>query len=414
MAFTGASGGAFASAFQLLEQNASGLGNAYAGQAAAAENASTVFYNPAGMTRLPGTQAAGTLSYIKPSIEFANSGTSASPIPPFVPLGDNGGNAGSWVPLPAAQLSWQVNPNWWVGIGLGAPFGLKTSYDAGFIGRFQSQTAELKTYDINPSVAWKVNDVVSLGAGISFQRADFTLDRATIVGLPVVGATHLDVSDDSWGWNIGALFNIDPATRLGFSYRSSIDHELTGDINVSGVPVVGTRQAPIEADIRFPDTYSVAVAHAFNDRWEGLADFTYTRWSTVKSVPITTTAATPTFPVAGTVLDTFNFQFDDSWRVGVGVNYRWSDCFMLKFGVAYDQSPVSDQFRLVALPDASRTWLAIGSKYALSKQTTLDVGYAHLFVKDASINQTKALQGTVAGNYENSVDILSAQLSFQF
>ena len=411
-------GEAAASGFQLMEQNASGLGNAYAGQAAAAENASTIFFNPAGMSQLPGKQVSLAVSGIGPSVEFTDSGQSRSPIPGLVPLGDNGGDAGDWSLLPAGYASWQITPCVWLGLGLTAPFGLTTDYDSAFIGRFQSQKAELKTYDINPSIAWKVNDTVSLGAGLSYQHAKFTLDRSAITAFVppatvFTGATHLDTSDSDWGWNIGAMFNLGPASRIGISYRSSISYELGGTAATSGVPLAGTVSAPVTASVRFPDTYSIGFAHAFNEQWELLGDFTYTRWSTIKAVPIVTTAPSA-FGPAGTTLDTFNFQFDDSFRVGLGVNDRLSSNFTLKAGVAYDETPVDGQFRLVALPDNSRTWLALGGKYAFTKSATLDVGYAHLFINDGSINQTRPQQGTVAGTYSSHVNIVSAQLSFAF
>ncbi|HUO44212.1 MAG TPA: outer membrane protein transport protein [Burkholderiales bacterium] len=417
-ALAGWAGVAAASSFQLMEQNASGLGNAYAGQAAAAENASTIFYNPAGMAQLPGTQVSFALSGIGTSIQFTDSGASRSPAPGLIPLGGDGSDAGSWSALPTGYLSWQVNNSVWLGLGITSPFGLKTEYDANFIGRFQSQTAELKTYDINPGIAWKINDTVTVGAGVSYQHAKFALDRSAVTAFVppatvFTGSTHLDTSDSDWGWNVGAMFNFGPATRVGVSYRSSIGYDLSGTATTGGVPLVGTIAPPVTASIRFPDTYSVGFTHAFNDEWELLGDFTYTRWSTIKNVPIVTTA-TSGFGPAGTTLDTFNFQFDDSFRIGLGVNDKISKDFTLKAGIAYDQSPVDDQYRLVALPDNNRTWLALGGKYALSKSTTVDFGYAHLFVKDASISQTRAAQGAVIGTYSDHVDIVSAQLTFSF
>ena len=158
------SSGALASGFQLVEQNASGLGNAYSGQAAAAENASTIFWNPAGMTRLPGRQVALAINAIRPQSEFNDNGLSRSPTGGALSATNtNGGDAGDWAFVPNGYLSWQINPSWWVGIGVTVPFGLKTEYDTTFIGRFQSQRAEVKTIDINPSVAWKLSDAVSLG-----------------------------------------------------------------------------------------------------------------------------------------------------------------------------------------------------------------------------------------------------------
>jgi long-chain fatty acid transport protein len=420
LAMAGTAGVAQGSGFQLMEQNASGLGNAYAGQAAAAENASTIFWNPAGMTRLPGRQVSGALNLIKPSAEFSAAPGTSHPLglPPG-PGGNDGGDAGDLALVPNAYLSWQLHPRVWLGLGVTVPFGLKTEYDLNFIGRFQGQLAEIKTIDVNPSIAFKLNDVVSLGAGISYQRAEVKLNRSAMPVPPTESRIALDIDDDSWGYNLGAMFTLGPATRIGVTYRSSIEHDLTGTLSFSNVPVAGTATNGVRLSADLPDTLSVALAHQLNPAWELLADATYTKWSQIKALPLVTTSASLVVPAAGVTVDTFNFQFKDTWRIGVGANWKWRDDLTWKFGVAYDKSPVTDTFRTVTLPDSDRTWVAIGGKYQMSKRSTLDFGYAHLFIKDASINQQRGvgaapLQGNVIGNYKASVDILSVQFSYDF
>ncbi len=405
------SGQVLASGFQLQEQNASGLGNAYAGQAAAAENASTIFFNPAGMTRLPGRQVSGAINLILPSSEFTNSGTSTAPAGLPSPAG-NGGDAGSLGVVPNAYLSWQLNPKLWLGLGISVPFGLGVEYDRGWVGRFQVQKAEIKTIDINPSVAYKLNDAVSIGGGLSIQRADVKIDRSAFVGVET--ASSLKLEDDSFGFNLGAMFNLSPATRIGLSYRSSIKHDLEGTATVAGVGA-----APIQTSAKLPDTLAWSISHQINPKWQLLSDITFTQWSKIKQVPIITTAASPLGP-AGRVLDTFAFEFKDTYRIGIGANYKMQDNFTLKLGVAYDKSPVSDAFRTATLPDNDRTWLAIGGKYQATKQLTLDFGYAHIFVKDASINANRGVvaapfQGNVVGNYSDpNVNIVSVQATYSF
>lgn len=402
-AMTGQAG---ASGFQLMEQNASGLGNAYAGQAAAAENASTIFFNPAGMTRLQGRQISGAINLIRPSSEFSNSGTSTAPAALPSP-GGNGGDSGSWAAVPNMYMSWQLDPQWWVGVGVSVPFGLGIEYDAGWFGRFQVRKAEIKTIDINPSVAYKLSDAVSIGGGLSFQRAEVTIERSAFVGIET--PSKLKLENDSFGFNLGAMFNLSPATRIGLAYRSSIKHDLEGTATVNGVG-----SAPISTTAKLPDTLAWGISHQLDPKWQLLSDITLTQWSKIKQIPITTTAASALGP-AGRVLDTFAFEFKDTFRIGVGANYRMRDDFMLKLGVAYDKSPVTDQHRTATLPDNDRTWLAIGGKYIASKQLTLDFGYSYIMVKDASINSTKALQGSVVGNYSDpSVHIISAQATYSF
>ena len=417
VATAGMAGVAHGSGFQLMEQNASGLGNAYAGQAAAAENASTIFFNPAGMTRLPGREVSGALNAILPSTKFADSGASRSPLnQPLGPGGSNGGDAGDWAFVPNAYFSWQLSPSWWVGIGATVPFGLKTEYDSGFIGRFQSRRSEIKTVDINPSVAFKLNEAFSIGAGVSYQKGELKIDRSAFVGAEAQSQLRMD--DSGWGFNVGVLANLSKYTRIGLAYRSSVEYDLTGTSVVTGIPLAGTAVNRTAASIKLPDTVSWAIAHQVNPRWELLGDITYTRWSKIKSVPVVATTSS-VLRAQGQTLDTFNLQFDDTFRIGVGVNYRLRDDFTLKVGVAYDETPVPDAFRTTFLPDQDRTWLAVGGKYRMSKQAVLDFGYAHLFMRDASINQQRGVgtlgaQGSVVGNYEADVNILSVQLTYSF
>ena len=413
LVMAGSAGMAQGSGFQLMEQNASGLGNAYAGQAAAAENASTIFWNPAGMTRLPGRQVSGAINLIKPQSEFSNTGSAP---PPTLPLGGNGGDAGDLAIVPNAYASWQIAPQWWVGLGITVPFGLKTEYDPTWIGRFQGRTAEIKTIDVNPSVAFKLSDAVSLGAGISYQKAEVKFQRATFLGLGTEGDVDLNIDDDSWGWNVGALFNIAPATRVGLAYRSEVEHDFTGPLRVSGpAGLIAAPSTRLTAEL--PATLSVGISHQLNPQWELLGDVTWTRWSSIKSLPLIATSASGLGP-SGTTLDTFNFQFRDTYRIGVGANWNWRNDTQLKFGVAYDKSPVTDTFRTVTLPDADRIWLAIGVKHRLSKQATLDVGYAYILIDDPSIAQRRngeaVPRGNVVGQYDSNVNILSAQFTYSF
>ncbi len=395
-----------AAAFQLLEQNASGLGNAYAGQAAAAENASTIFYNPAALTLLPGAQISGAAVAIRPSVKFSDAGGSIAPTGAALPAGGgNGGDAGGWNYVPNLYFSKQLSPNLWAGIGLTVPYGLKTHYDSNFIGRFQAQKTEIKSYDLNPSIAYKLSDAVSLGGGISYQHLELKLNRSAFIGTEA--ASTVAISDSNWGWNAGALLIPSPGTRIGLSYRSSMSHHLRGTIQLNGAPGFPTTGT---AQVRLPATSSIALSQQLSSRWQMLSDFTYTTWSSIQDTQLVL--------ASGIVADTFRFQFQDSWRVGVGANYAWSPDMTLKLGIAYEKSPAHDKNRMVELPDNNRIAIAIGGKIALSKKTSVSMGYQHLFVSRGSINQQNGVgvlaQGSVIGTYHNSGDILAIQYTYAF
>jgi long-chain fatty acid transport protein len=377
-----------AAGFALIEQNASGLGNAYAGQAAAATDASTIFFNPAGMTMLPDRQLVLAGHLIKPQAEFTGTSTLG---------GGDGGDAGGLALVPNAYYAFRLTPDVHLGIGMNAPFGLKTEYDQTWAGRTQAIKSEMKTVNLNPSIAWKASETLSLGAGVSLQYAEATLTSASAAGLVTVKG-----DDVGWGFNLGALWHVNDSTRIGLAYRSEVDYTLEGTVTFSGLPA---GNGPVTADTTLPDSASLSLFHKLNDRWDLLADVTWTGWSDFDELRIVRTS--------GVVVGLTPENWDDSFRYSVGVNYRLNDKLTLRGGLAFDETPVSDTYRTARIPDEDRTWIAFGAQYRLSPKSVLDVGYAHLFVKDARIDKTEG-PVTLTGSYQASVDILSAQLTLNF
>ncbi len=390
-ALVGTSTTTSAAGFALIELNASGMGNAYAGQAASAQDASTIFFNPAGMTQLPGRQVVGAIHAISPQANFNNAGTTTL-APLQTRLGSNGGDAGGLAFVPNMYLSWQLTPRVFVGAGVNVPFGLKTDYSPEWMGRFHGITSEVRTINVNPSIAFKVSDALSLGFGINYQRVEATLTNAVnysaaafgaggaplltaIGGAGVEGIGKVEGDDSSWGYNLGAMINLSQATRLGLSYRSAIKHKLEGTTVFSGRPAAlaaGIPDGLVTADVKLPDSASVSLFHKANAKWDILADASWTGWSSIKALNIVRTN--------GVLLASTPLDYKDSWRLSLGANYHMNDRWTLRGGVAYDQTPVPDLDRTVRIPDGNRTWLAVGGQYRLSKATAIDFGFAHLFV----------------------------------
>jgi long-chain fatty acid transport protein len=430
---------AHASAFALSEQGVSGLGNAYAGAAAVAEDASTVWWNPAGMSRLPsGKHLLFGGHVIMPSTKFTNNGSTPAAASNPTRVGD-GGDAGSTAFVPNVFFAMSLNPTWSFGVGINVPFGLMTEYDSDWIGRFQGIKSEVQTININPSVSYKLSDRASLGFGVSWQQGKIDLLSAVnysgvafgaggagllgAVGGPgVEGQNTTSLDGDAWGFNVGALFDITPATRVGVHYRSSLDYSMKGTTSFSGVPAAfagipalaaGTSNGDVKLDFETPASASLSVAHKVNDRLELLGDLTWTEWSKIQRLPLVRTSGA----ASGTTLDTLTFNFEDTWRASFGINYKYSGPWTLKAGIAYDQSPVpSAQDRTVRLPDNDRYWLSLGATYKMSQASRLDFGYTHIMVKDADIanNQTAAGRGNIVGTYKGTVDILSVQYQHSF
>jgi len=405
---TVAASDAAASAFALYEQGISGLGNSYAGAAAVSEDATTVWWNPAGMAWLPaGKHITGAAAFIAPSTKFSDRASVAAA---GRPLGDNGGDAGSSVVLPSVFFAMDIGRNWNFGFVINAPFGLKTEYDSTWIGRFQGIKAEVKTVNFNPSVSYRINDVLSVGGGVSYWRGE--IDLVSAVNLGVAEAqNHTNVDGDAWGFNLGAQAKVGPQTRLGLHYRSSVDFKLDGDTSFSA-PAPSALNSKVKLDVRTPDSVAFSAAHHLNDQLDLLADVTWWHWSKINQLPLVRTDG----PFSGATLDTLVLNLKDVWRVSAGASYKLSGPLTLKVGVAYDQSPVrSADARTVRLPDSDRYWLSAGLKYTVSKSGVVDVGYAYVKFKDADINNNQGpLRGTVNGTYDAKVHVLGIQYQHTF
>lgn len=430
------SGAAMAAGFQLMEQNASGLGAAYSGTAAVAEDASTVFFNPAGMTYLPPRQALIALSLVKPQAKFSNDGSLAGS--PLNPLGSaNGGDAGDWALVPATYFTMQLTPALSLGLGINAPFGLKTEYDSNWIGRFHAIKSEVRTINVNPSIAYKINDQFSIGAGLNYQRMDAELTSgvaySTIVAagsrnailIPgLEGKAKVEGDDTGWGYNLGAIFQVSPSTRLGLAYRSKIKYTLTGDVTydrpvtanatANAIIVGATPDGPIKVDIKLPDVATFSAYQRLSDQWEMMGDVSWTGWAKIPRLSI--------FRTNGVLLSNTEENWRNTWRVAFGGAYKYSDALKLRAGVAFDQTPVKNaEFRTPRLPDTNRFWLSLGGQYKVSSAGAIDFGYTHVFMKNGAIRndagggQQQALQGFLIGNYNsNSVDIVAVQYTHSF
>lgn len=419
--------------FALEHQSVSNLGYAFAGGAASAEDASTIFWNPAGMGRLPGRQAVLGLNAIYGSARFTDQGTTSPAGPAFPITGGSGGNPVglNWVPnlYYAADVSGEVK----AGIGINAPFGLKTKYPRDWMGRYHAIDSVVKSLNINPAVAWELRDGVWLGGGVNVQYFDAVLSNAIDYGAACFGAFGpaactaagiapqandgiAKVSGDSWGlgWNAGALFEISPASRLGVAYRSSIEHEAKGGATFENPPLpgafaaltAGAQDTSARSTIKTPDMLSMSLYGEISPKWSLLGDLTWTGWSKFKELRVRFDDGAP------------DAVTPENWRntvrVSFGAGYRLDHRWRLRGGIAYESSPIRDEFRRPRIPDNAHTLIGLGFNYRFSKAAGLDFGYMHAFVKDAPVNASAPGAGTIAGHYKVRADVLSIQYNHSF
>jgi long-chain fatty acid transport protein len=434
----------FASSFALIEQSVSGMGSAYAIGSAGIDDASTIFFNPATMSRLPGSNLTGGLQIVNARTEFKGSaeyntnnaalGPGGAGIAGFPISGKTKSDTDLVAAVPMGAISHQLNDRTWLGFTVNAPFGLETDYDDDWVGRYHAIKSQLLTFNFNPTAAFKIGEHATFGVGVSALYADGELTNAADVGLgAALGGTPIpgwipgsstfdstaNLTGDDWGFGYNFGFMLEPSdnTRLGLHYRSKIELTLEGDVKVSG-PIANSKQ-DAELTITLPDNLSISGYHAFNPKWAVMADYTWTQWSRVKTLDIKLEDGSRSVA---------NWQYDDSSRYAVGTEYTHSNKWKYRAGLALDETPVpSDSLRSPRVPDADRTWLTFGLTYSHTPNLSFDFGYAHLFVDDPKLDDVSdnndptlpypaGLTGfhSASGKYDAAVDILSAQVNWRF
>ena len=398
-------GAALASGNNFHEQGTPLMGAAYAGQAAVADDASTAYYNPAGMARLDRSQLmVGTLLGL-PTFEFANDGRSSFP-------GSNGGDAA--IPVAGGTFFYvqTLGPDWRVGIAATAPFGLALDYHDDWAGRYYVQDTRLITLNLNPSVAWRMNDAWSFGAGVAVQyaRLDASFALNNVLDGQDDGNAIIRVDGVDYGFNLGVLWQPRDGTRVGLAYRSQIVHEIDGELELQRVgptlTALGVAGDHADFDFTLPAGVTLSLVQALDERFTLLADLASMDWSVLDR-------SKGTFNTG--VEDVTVRDFHDTWRVALGLRYQWSPDLMLQTGVAYDSSPVDAATRVPDLAVDRQLRFGMGAVYTFSERVTIGLAYEYVDLGDGRMDVTKnALTGRLSGDFDQDVHFLSASLAWRF
>jgi long-chain fatty acid transport protein len=418
---------ASAAGYGVGQESISGMGVANAGGAAAATDASTVFSNPAGMTKIQGTMLTFGAAAIFPHVDYDEqhsrlaTGATVS--------GGEGGDGGQDALVPHFYGVHALDNGLRLGLGLNSPFGLVTDYDLKWLGRYSEITTSLKTFNVNPSIAANLGHGISVGGGFNVQYSKGTLLQAIDFGSLCLGllggactltAGQNDgsgrVEGDAYGYgfNLGVLYELDPQTRFGAHFRSKMIMNYSGQADFGTDPAVrgflatiGLNSAFQRADAEFtltePEVASVSGYHEINDKWAIMGDVTWTRWGQFDKLEIDFNDTTPT--------NTLLTDWENVFRLSTGVTYKWSSDLTLRTGIAYDDSPIKTPFRGPGIPDSDRIILAIGAGYKLSDSMWLDVGYQHFFFKTGHTDRISATGSVLTGDFKVDVDVFGAGLT---
>lgn len=421
--------------FGLNSHSARSGGTSHAGTAVMAEDPATVFYNPAGMVLIDKAAVSGSFAQIMPEFEFTNENSNVNGALPL--QGDSTSDETGLAP--SFYYMTPFRDDWALGISINTPYGLTTDYGNEWAGRYHATESDIRGININPNIAYQINDMVSIGFGINAQYFDATLTKMTpSQGLAVQDGnnpanpqafaqalfsgeydTQSEVEGDSWaaGYNIGVLVQPADSTRIGLAYRSKVSHDIDGDLSFDPVNpqnAAGPTKIDATASIELPESATLSISQELGeeDRLTLLADAQYTRWSRVERISIQNAANNQE-------LTALNLDFQNSWRGSVGAAWEQTDQLTLRAGYTFEESAVrSAETRTPRVPDNHRNWVSVGAGYAFADGLELDASYSHLFIKDTSINNTENLnqttQATLNGEYESSADILSVQATYRY
>ena len=410
-----------AAAFYIQEQSVSTLGSASAGSAALAEDASTIFFNPAGMTELSGPQMQVGFHALRPNADTTDLGSTATNGGGTVSTGTNdGGNPFDVEAIPNAYFAYPVTSDnsLWLGLGISAPFGLANDYGSDWLGRYDSIESSLKTIGVAPSIAYAPFDWLSIGGGVNIQYADAQLISAIpsplTAGGPVVATDgRQDLAGDAVtaGFNVGILYKPFDGTRIGAHYRSAISHELEGRVVITNPVDAGGAVSVIGGNVGLdlPDIATVSVVQSVNDRLDLLGSVSWVGWKNFDSIPVE-------FDGGGGSTRTLNYE--DTNAFAIGARYQLNDDWILRAGYQYDETPTNDEFRTTSIPDGDRQWFAAGASYDVDENWTLDIGAVYVDVASETVDLTEVpTAGTsVTTNVETEGDvgILSISATYRF
>ncbi|MGO1072345.1 OmpP1/FadL family transporter [Lysobacter sp. CA199] len=434
-------GSAGATGFQIRENSVKNQGRAFAGSAVAKDDASVVSNNPAAMVNLDTTTIRTDVTVIDLTAKFNGGGRSAAGT---ALTGGNGGDPGDATAVPAMSIVVPLHGAFeklTLGAQLSAPFGLKTEYDADWVGRYNAIESEVKTIDLTLSAAVKLTDRFSIGAGFIYERAEATLTNAVDFGSGICaspttaalcrtptpataafgpqkndGLAKVKGDDTGIGWILGFQWKPTDQLSIGYAHRSEIDHDLEGNVtftkpgNVSAVFAAGGVRTydngPGGAALTTPSTDTLSVSYAFTEQFRMMLDAQKTDWHSLQSVDVKRADGTPISSEA--------FLWDDTMMYALGAEYDFSDSFTLRGGVAQDESPTNDTHRTPRLPDNDRMLYSLGLTWNANEHLSIDAAYTRIEIDSPDVNVVSSSRSTLVGKFKGHADLFGIAAQYKF
>lgn len=385
------------------EQSVSGMGTSFAGRSSSAQDASTVFGNPAGMSRLTRAEISGGVAAIWPETDIDAADTNRAP-------GTNKGDIAPDAQVPFGYYVRPLNDKWHFGMGLYVPFGVISDYEKSFQGRDHGLYSKVQVTTLQPTFSYKINDRVAIGFGPTINKIDGKLTSNPLAHASAVltdARVRIKGDDIGYGFNAGILVDVTDRLAWGLSYRSKVDYELEGSISYIGFPPGFGGPFDGTVDITMPESVDTSVTYKANDKWTLYAGSTWTRWSHLKELEVVHEGPQPD------PLEPLNWK--NTWSHAIGAAYQVTPTVVLRSGFALDASPTSNDDRTVRIPVSNRKIYSLGAGWNIDQDWTLDVAYAYIDESKGRVQQ--AAGGTTAeyhAQYDNSAHGLGVQLTHRF
>ncbi len=413
-----------AAGYQLSDYSVAGLGRSYAGAGVVGDDYSALAYNPAGMFANPktGMQVGATLvqqyGKVKGTDSFGKSGKDDISV---------------YSPLPNFFAQYKINDDLMAGFGVYMPYGLASDYGDDFFASGEGITTDLRIVDLNLSAAYKLTDTFSIGAGLIYRyvRGKVTGYARSPVSYPPISLSRGDKLGyynydlDNWNWygNFGVMWEPVKDTRIGVSFRPTRHHKVEGPLEIGLTPVGVMASSPFGLNAGTYEASSTQVlpeqviisaftkqnnfGYSFMARW--------TRWTRFQKFTMVSPDAAANG--AGAFGDkTAEYNWHNTWTVSLGADWYYNDTWTFRAGVAYDQSPATDgNYRTTRIPDQSRYWVSLGTTYNINKNSRIDVGYAHLFMRTYHArNGANGGPGSEDVKYDAQANIIGVQYQYDF
>lgn len=372
-----------AAGFQLNEYSSSGLGRAFSGEGAVADNAASGSRNPATMTMFDRPSFSGGVTYINPDIDVSGSNrltgndASAKNIAPH-----------AWVPN--LHFIMPLNEQWAIGASATTNYGLATEFNDTYAAGSIGGKTDLLTSNLNLSAAYRLNQHFSFGLGVNAVYADAKITRhlGDLNTLPPINGAlprsteiaKLEGKEWGYGWNAGILYEIDENNRVGLTYRSKVDIDFNGDYSnqlPGGLGGLGGATIPGKLTLNLPEMWEASAYHRVAPKWAVHYSLAYTSWSQFQELRATGNN--------GQTLFQKDESFHDVYRIALGTTYYHDDNWTFRGGIAFDDSPVPADKRSISIPDQDRFWLSAGTTYAFNKDMSVDVGVSYMRGKSVSV-----------------------------